>query len=205
MVSTFFGCFGGHASLITTTSGPGVSGILAESSVAPVSWSLRVIVPLPPTNTETLLEPLARQWTAISMQQASRLLVYRPSPVRKLPEAIVAPGVCHGALTYFCVNDIVRRNGVSLAQHDQRRFRAAAPQTVLYWAALTKRMHGVPVGGAASSPGGSHSQSREHAALSELCQPRPGAEVTSRNHELRGKGGAGAYAAAGVAAAAVVA
>ena len=119
------------------------------------------------------------------MQQASRLLVYRPSPVRELPEAIVAPGVCHGALTYFCVNDIVRRNGVSLAQHDQSRFRAAAPQTVLYWAALTKRMHGVPVGGAASSPGGSHSQSREHAALSKLCQPRLGAEVTSRNHELR--------------------
>ena len=47
MVSTFLASLGGQVSLITTTNGPGVSGIAVVSSVAPVPESLIVIVPLP--------------------------------------------------------------------------------------------------------------------------------------------------------------
>ena len=48
MVSTFLADVGGQLSLMTTTSGPGVSGMTVVSSVAPLAWSLIVMVPLPP-------------------------------------------------------------------------------------------------------------------------------------------------------------
>ena len=45
IVSTLVGLEGGQVSFTTTTSGPGVSGILVDSSVAPLPLSLMVMVP----------------------------------------------------------------------------------------------------------------------------------------------------------------
>ena len=48
MASTAVGLVGGHAPLITITSGPGVKGMVAVSSAVPEPCSLTSIVPVPP-------------------------------------------------------------------------------------------------------------------------------------------------------------